>query len=224
MPTFAAPTRIAVLVSGGGTNLQALNDAIAADPGFGGEVVVVGADRDDAGGLDRARTAGIPTVVQRPHDHADRATFERALLADLDPFGVDLVVLAGLMRILTGTFLSRWPDRVVNTHPSLLPAFRGAHAVREAMDHGVKLTGCTVHLVDEEVDHGPIIAQEAVAVRDDDTVTTLHDRIRAVEHRLLPACAAAMCQGRLQLDGRHVRLTPPPRAVSTSPDPAEDRP
>ncbi len=209
MPTSGPPSRLAVLVSGSGSNLQALLDATAADPGFGGEVVVVGTDREDAGGLARARDAGVATVVQPFTDHAERSDFERALLADLAPFEPDAVVLAGFMRILSSTFLSAWPDRVLNTHPSLLPAFRGAHAVREALDHGVKVTGCTVHLVDEQVDHGPIVAQEPVPVRDDDTVTSLHRRIQTVEHRLLPTCVAALCQGRLHLDGRHVRLTPP---------------
>lgn len=210
MPTSPPPSRLAVLVSGGGTNLEALLTAIAADPGFGGEVVVVGADRPDAGGLERAREAGVATVVQPFADHADRAGFERSLVADLAAFEVDAVVLAGFMRVLTSVFLSAWPDRVLNTHPSLLPAFRGAHAVAEALGYGVKVTGCTVHLVDEEVDHGPIVAQEPVPVRDDDTEDSLHARIKAVEHRLLPTCVAALCQGRLHLDGRHVRLTPPP--------------
>ncbi|MFP4635671.1 MAG: phosphoribosylglycinamide formyltransferase [Nitriliruptoraceae bacterium] len=209
MPTSPSPSRLAVLVSGGGTNLEALLTAIAADPGFGGEVVVVGADRPDAGGLERARDAGVPTVVEPFADHAERTAFERALVADLAAFDVDAVVLAGFMRVLTATFLSAWPDRVVNTHPSLLPAFRGAHAVPEALAYGVKVTGCTVHLVDEQVDRGPIIAQEPVPVRDDDTEDSLHERIKTVEHRLLPTCVAAMCQGRLHLDGRHVRLTPP---------------
>jgi phosphoribosylglycinamide formyltransferase 1 len=199
------PVRLAVLVSGSGTNLQALLDAIAADPDFGGEVVVVGSDRPDAGGLDRARAAGIATVAQPLTAHPDRPTWEAALRADLAAHQPDVVVLAGFMRLLSGSFLAGWPDRVVNTHPSLLPAFRGAHAVRDALAHGVKVTGCTVHLVDEQVDHGPIIAQEAVAVQPDDDETTLHERIKAVEHRLLPAGVRALCHDELELVGRHVR-------------------
>jgi phosphoribosylglycinamide formyltransferase 1 len=202
--------RVAVLVSGGGTNLQALLDRIDADPGFGGQVVVVGADRPDAGGLDRARAAGIDTIVHVMHEHPDRASWERTLRDDLAGHAPDVVVLAGFMRILSGTFLATWPDGVVNTHPSLLPAFRGAHAVRDALEHGVKLTGSTVHLVDEQVDHGPIIAQRAVEVLDDDTVTSLHDRIKAVEHELLPACVKLLCHGRVEVDGRHVRVREEP--------------
>jgi phosphoribosylglycinamide formyltransferase 1 len=200
------PVRLAVLVSGSGTNLQALLDAIAADGDFRGRVVVVGTDRPTAGGLDRARAAGIATVVQPLAAHPDRSTWEDALRADLEAHEPDAVVLAGFMRILSGRFLAGWPDRVINTHPSLLPAFRGAHAVREALEHGVRLTGSTVHLVDEQVDHGPIIAQRAVEVRDDDTESSLHERIKAVEHELLPACVKLLCHGRLEVDGRHVRV------------------
>jgi phosphoribosylglycinamide formyltransferase 1 len=205
--------RLAVLVSGGGTNLQALLDAIAADADFGGEVVVVGSDRPDAGGLDRARAAGIATVVQPLPSHPDRPTWEAALRDELAAHRPDVVVLAGFMRLLSGAFLAGWPDRVVNTHPSLLPAFRGAHAVRDALAHGVKVTGCTVHLVDEEVDHGPIVAQEAVPVLPDDDETSLHERIKAVEHRLLPACVRLLCHDQLEVAGRHVRprTRPAPR-------------
>jgi phosphoribosylglycinamide formyltransferase 1 len=203
----SAPTRLAVLISGGGTNLQALIDAIASDPGFGGKVVVVGADRPDAGGLERARRAGIPTVVHPVRAFPDRSSWEAALRGELEQYAPDVVVLAGFMRILSGAFLAGWPDRVVNTHPSLLPAFRGAHAVDEALAHGVKLTGCTVHLVDEQVDHGPIIAQAAVEVRPDDDAARLHDRIKAIEHELLPACVRLLCHDRLEVAGRvvHVR-------------------
>jgi phosphoribosylglycinamide formyltransferase 1 len=200
------PVRLAVLVSGSGTNLQALLDAIVSDEGFGGEVVVVGSDRAGAAGLDRARTAGIPTIVQPLDAHPDRAAWESALRADLEAHRPEAVVLAGFMRILSGAFLAGWPDRVINTHPSLLPAFRGAHAVRDALAYGVRLTGSTVHLVDEQVDHGPIVAQRAVEVRDDDTEATLHERIKAVEHELLPACVKLLCHGRLQVHGRHVRV------------------
>jgi phosphoribosylglycinamide formyltransferase 1 len=201
-----APVRLAVLLSGGGTNLQALLDAIDADDDFGGGVVVVGADRPDAGGLERARDAGIPTVVRSLHAHPDRRAWEDALRADLEAHAPEAIVLAGFMRILSGRFLAGWPDRVVNTHPSLLPAFRGAHAVRDALEYGVRLTGSTVHLVDEQVDHGPILAQRAVEVRDDDTESSLHDRIKAVEHQLLPACVKLLCHGRFEVDGRHVRI------------------
>ena len=207
-------SRLAVLVSGSGTNLQALMDAVAADPDFGGEVVVVGSDRHDAGGLDRARAVGIATVATAVDDHPDRATWERALVEQLQAHRPDVVVLAGFMRILTGAFLGQWPGRVVNTHPSILPAFRGAHAVREALDWGVKVTGCTVHLVDEEVDHGPIVAQRPVEVREDDDEATLHERIKAVEHELLPACVKLMCHGRVTLDGRRVHIAPAPDATT----------
>ncbi|GGI03807.1 phosphoribosylglycinamide formyltransferase [Egicoccus halophilus] len=212
MPPASRPsTRCAVLVSGGGTNLQALLDAIDADPDFGGEVVVVGSDRRDAGGLERARGRGIPTVVQGLDDHADRTAWEAALRRDVEAHRPEVVVLAGFMRILSGAFLAGWPDRVVNTHPSLLPAFRGAHAVREALDHGVKVTGCTVHLVDEQVDHGPIVAQRAVEVVAGDTEDALHERIKAVEHELLPACVKLLCHDLVAVEGRvvHVREETP---------------
>nr|WP_211262313.1 phosphoribosylglycinamide formyltransferase [Nitriliruptor alkaliphilus] len=208
MSPSAVPMRLAVLVSGSGTNLQALLDAIAADPGFGGEVVVVGSDRPDAGGLERARAAGIATVVEALDDHPDRPTWEGVLRARLEDQEPDAVVLAGFMRILSGAFLDGWPDRVINTHPSLLPAFRGAHAVSDALEHGVKLTGSTVHLVDEQVDHGPIVAQRAVEVAEDDDETSLHERIKVVEHELLPACVKLLCQDRLVVDGRHVHVRP----------------
>lgn len=199
------PARLAVLVSGTGTNLAALLDALAADTDFDAEVVVVGSDRADAAGLDHARRAGIATVVATLADHPDRRSWEDELIDRLDAHQPDVVVLAGFMKLLSGTFLARWPHRVVNTHPSLLPAFRGAHAVREALEHGVKVSGSTVHLVDEQVDHGPIIAQRAVEVRDDDSEASLHERIKAVEHELLPACVKLLSQDRLIVDGRHVR-------------------
>jgi phosphoribosylglycinamide formyltransferase 1 len=204
VPSSVAPTRLAVLLSGAGTNLGALLDAIAADPDFGGEVVVVGADRADAGGLRIAEEAGIPTVVEQLADHPDRAAWETALRRRLAEHRPDAVVLAGFMRIVSDAFLAGWPDRVINTHPSLLPAFRGAYAVREALAHGVRLTGSTVHLVDEQVDHGPIVAQRAVEVLDDDDEESLHARIKRVEHELLPACVKLLCQGRLEVDGRRV--------------------
>jgi len=202
--------RLAVLISGSGSNLQALLDAIAADPGFGGEVVVVGVDRHGTYGQDRARTAGIPTVVQELDAHPDRTTWERALRRDLEAHEPDIIVLAGFMKVLSAELLDGWPGKVINTHPSLLPAFRGAKAVREALKHGVKVTGSTVHLVDELVDHGPIIAQRAVEVRPDDSEETLHERIKAVEHELFPACVRLLCQDRVRVEGRIVAIDPEP--------------
>ena len=201
-------TRLAVLVSGTGTVLQALIDAIDHDPSFHAEIVVVGSDRSGVTGVDRARAAGIPTIVQTVASHPDRTTWEAALRKDVEAFTPEVIVLAGFMRVLSGSFLSGWPDRVINTHPSLLPAFRGAHAVRDALAYGVKVTGSTVHLVDEQVDHGPIVAQRAVEVHANDTEESLHARIKAVEHDLLPACVKALCDGQIELDGRLVRYVP----------------
>lgn len=223
MPSPTRPTRLAVLISGGGSNLRALLDAAETRPSFGGRVVVVGADRVDAGGLQYATAAGIPTVVHELARGDDRVAWEKALADDLAAHEPDVVVLSGFMRILSGAFLARWPDRVVNTHPSLLPSFRGVHAVRDALAHGVALTGCTVHLVDEQVDHGPILAQRAVHVLPDDTEEVLHERIKAVEHALLPACVEALCHDRVRIDGRRAVILPPPpaapagRAVAAAP-------
>lgn len=205
---MSSTTRLAVLVSGSGTNLQALLDTITEDPDFGGEVVVVGSDQPGALGLERARQAGISTVSEDLTDHPDRVAWEAALTRELLVHRPEVVVLAGFMRIVSARFLSNWPDAVVNTHPSLLPAFPGAHAVREALSHGVKVTGSTVHLVDEQVDHGPIIAQRAVPVQDHDDEDSLHTRIKRVEHELLPACVKLLCHGRIRVEGRRVRITP----------------
>jgi len=190
--------RLVVLASGSGTNLQALLDA----SDLGGDVVAVVSDRARARALDRARERGVAaaTVVLGP----DRRAWEAELIDEVARHDPDLVILAGFMRILSAAFVDRWP--VVNVHPSLLPAFPGASAIEDALGWGVKLVGATVHFVDEHVDHGPIIAQEAVAVRDDDTADTLHARVQAVEHRLLPDAVRAFCAGRLKTDGRHVRI------------------
>lgn len=198
----SGPIRIAVLVSGSGTNLQALIDA--SGPGCPYEIVLVVADTAAAGGLERARAAGIPTAVVDWKAHASRADFTEAVCDAVVGAGAGAMVLAGFMRILTAEAIRRFPHRIVNVHPALLPAFPGAHAVPQALAHGVKVTGVTVHLVDELVDHGPIISQEAVPVLPGDTEASLHARIQAVEHRLYPAAVAALASGRLHVEGRTV--------------------
>lgn len=195
-----------MLISGGGTNLQALLAAIDADDDFGGEVVVVGADRRDAGGLAHATGRDIPVEVHELADSPDRATWEATLADRIAAHDVDIVVLAGFMKILSAAFVARWPDRIVNTHPALLPAFRGAHAVRDALAAGVKVAGATVHLVDVEVDAGAILGQRPVAVEADDDEESLHARIRAVEHELLPDCVRALCQDRVERVGDIVHI------------------
>lgn len=200
--------RIAVLVSGTGSNLLALLEAIEADPAFGGEVVMVASDQPAAGGLEHARRRGLPIEAVALADHADRVAWEAALTGAVAAHTPDVVVLAGFMRVLSARFLGGWPDRVLNVHPSLLPAFRGAHAVRDALAHGVRVTGATVHFVDEQVDHGPIVAQRCVPVEPDDTEDSLHARIQAVEYDLLPACVKLLCQDRLRIAGRTVHILP----------------
>jgi phosphoribosylglycinamide formyltransferase 1 len=204
-----------VLVSGSGSNLQALLDAPARGLDLAGDVVLVVSDRPGAGGLDRAAAAGIPAAVVAMADHTDRPAWESALVDVVAAARPDLVVLAGFMRILSAAFVGRF--RTVNVHPSLLPAFPGAHAPAEAVAWGVKLSGCTVHLVDEQVDHGPILAQAAVPVEPDDTAATLHARIQVLEHRLLPEAVAALCAGRVVVDGRRVTVHPPEPASQEPP-------
>jgi phosphoribosylglycinamide formyltransferase-1 len=194
-----------VLVSGGGSNLAALL-AAHSDPAFGARVVGVLSDDPTAGGLDVARAAGVATAVVRPADFPDRAAWDLALANAVGVFGPTLVVSAGFMRILGASFLARFAGRVVNTHPALLPAFPGAHGVRDALAYGVRVTGCTVHLVDEGVDTGPIIAQRAVEVLDDDDEASLHERIKAVERALLVDVVGRIARGDLTVERRRVRL------------------
>ncbi|MEU1665784.1 phosphoribosylglycinamide formyltransferase [Streptomyces sparsogenes] len=211
-PSLAArperPARLVVLVSGSGTNLQALLDAIAAEgaSGFGAEVVAVGADRDGIAGLERAERAGIPTFVCRVKDHATRADWDRALAEATAAYEPDLVVSAGFMKILGQEFLARFGGRCVNTHPALLPSFPGAHGVRDALAYGVKVTGCTVHLVDDGVDTGPIIAQGVVEVRDEDDESALHERIKEVERSLLVEVVGRLARNGYRIEGRKVMI------------------
>ncbi|WP_439423200.1 phosphoribosylglycinamide formyltransferase [Saccharothrix sp. HUAS TT10] len=199
------PARVVVLVSGSGTLLQALLDA-AADPGYPVEVVAVGADRDGIEGLDRAERAGVPGFAVKLRDHADRGAWDTALADAVAAHEPDLVVSAGFMKILGPAFLARFGGRMVNTHPALLPAFPGAHGVRDAVDYGVKVTGATVHLVDGGVDTGPILAQEAVVVADDDDVESLHERIKVVERRLLVDVVARLAREGCTVNGRKVSI------------------
>ncbi|MER5782093.1 phosphoribosylglycinamide formyltransferase [Streptomyces mobaraensis] len=204
----ARPARLVVLVSGSGTNLQALLDAIAADPaGYGARIVAVGADRDGVAGLERAERAGIPVFVERVKDHASRADWDRALAEATAAYAPDLVVSAGFMKILGKEFLARFGGRTVNTHPALLPSFPGAHGVRDALAYGVKVTGCTVHFVDDGVDTGPIIAQGVVEVREEDDEAALHERIKEVERQLLVEVVGRLARHGYRIEGRKVRIS-----------------
>jgi phosphoribosylglycinamide formyltransferase-1 len=176
--------RLLVLVSGAGTNLQALLDA-SADPGYGATVVAVGADRDGIVALDRGRSADIPTFVLKVKDFPTRDAWDEALTAACAAHEPDLIVCAGFMKLVGKSFLARYAGRCLNTHPALLPSFPGMHGVRDALNYGVKVSGCTVFLVDEGVDAGPVLAQAAVEVRDDDDEAALHERIKVVERALL---------------------------------------
>jgi phosphoribosylglycinamide formyltransferase-1 len=183
-PPRSRVARLVVLVSGSGTNLQALLDAAAA-PAYGAAVVAVGADRDGILALKRAEDAGVPTFVCRVKDHPDRAAWDRALRDEVRRHEPDLVVLAGFMKLVGTHFLAEFGGRIVNTHPALLPSFPGMHGARDALAYGVKVTGCTLFLVDAGVDDGPIIAQAAVPVEDGDDEESLHERIKVAERELL---------------------------------------
>ncbi|MFB9907163.1 phosphoribosylglycinamide formyltransferase [Allokutzneria oryzae] len=199
------PARIVALVSGSGTLLQALLDAAEAGD-YPATVVAVGADRDDIEGLARARRHGVPTFTTKLRDHADRAAWDRALAEEIAAHEPDLVVSAGFMKILGPAVLDRFGGRVINTHPALLPAFPGAHAVADAIAYGVKVTGCTVHLVDAGVDTGPILAQEAVAVLPGEAEKDLHERIKEVERRMLVDVLAELVSKGCTLTGREVNI------------------
>ena len=197
--------RLVVLVSGEGTNLQALIDACR-DPGYGAQVVAVGADRDQINGLTRAEKAGLPVFIVRLADYPSRTEWDQALARACAAYAPDLVVLAGFMKLVGQPFLDAFGGRCLNTHPALLPSFPGTHGVRDALAHGVKVTGCTVLIVDDGVDAGPIVAQASVPVADDDDEATLHERIKVTERALLVGTVGRMVREGWSVQGRKVRI------------------
>jgi phosphoribosylglycinamide formyltransferase-1 len=196
---------LGVLVSGSGSNLQAILDAVR-DGRLGAEVRLVISNVAGVRALERAQAANVPTQVLLHHDFANRDAFDQALVTALKEAHVDWVALAGFMRILSTRFLQAFPERIVNIHPSLLPAFPGLHAQRQALEHGAKVSGCTVHFVDEGCDTGPIIMQAAVPVLDDDDEATLAARILKEEHRIYPAALEAIVNGRTRRVGKRVEV------------------
>jgi len=198
--------RLVVLVSGAGTNLQALLDACA-DPGYGATVVAVGADRESIAALDRAKAADIPTFTVKVKDFPSRDDWDAALARACEQYRPDLIVCAGFMKLVGRAFLARFGGRCLNTHPALLPSFPGMHGVRDALGYGVKVTGCTVFLVDEGVDAGPVLAQAAVPVHDDDDEASLHERIKVAERALLVGTVGRMAREGWSVNGdRKVRI------------------
>ena len=204
-PPSDRPIRLVVLVSGEGTNLQALLDATA-DPAYGAAVVGVGADREGIEGLERARRTGIPTFVLRVKDQESREAWDTALTEACRELEPDLVVLAGFMKLVGDEFLGAFEGRCVNTHPALSPAFPGMHGPADALTYGVKITGATLFVVDGGVDTGPIIAQTAVRVEDDDDVETLHERIKVAERQMLVEAVGRMAREGFTINDRKVRL------------------
>lgn len=206
---------VGVLISGSGTNLQAILDR-AADGALGARVAIVVSNRPGVRGLERAAAAGVPTRVIEHRAYARREDFDAALVETLRDANVGLVALAGFDRLLTPVLLRAFPQRIINIHPALLPAFKGLHAQTQAVEYGVRVAGATVHFVDEHVDHGPIILQGAVAVDPDDTADVVTARILEVEHQIYPAAIRLFAENRLEIDGRRVRITgtlpplPPP--------------
>jgi phosphoribosylglycinamide formyltransferase-1 len=198
--------RLVVLVSGAGTNLQALLDACA-DPGYGASVVAVGAARDSIAALDRAKAADIPTFTVKVGDFPTRGDWDQALALACERYRPDLIVCAGFMKLVGQAFLARFSGRCLNTHPALLPSFPGMHGVRDALGYGVKVSGCTVFLVDEGVDAGPVLAQAAVPVHDDDDEASLHERIKVAERALLVGTVGRMAREGWSVNGdRKVRI------------------
>jgi phosphoribosylglycinamide formyltransferase 1 len=195
-------SRLGILISGRGSNFEAIADHVAA-AAIPAEIAVVISNRAEARGLQIARQRGLHAVTI-PSKGLDREVYDRMLLEELRKHGVDLVCLAGFMRLLSATFIRAFPARILNIHPSLLPAFPGLDAQHQALEHGVKVSGCTVHFVDEFLDAGPIILQAVVPVRDEDTVETLSARILAEEHRIYPEAIRIVLEGRYSIEGRRV--------------------
>ncbi|HET8548293.1 MAG TPA: phosphoribosylglycinamide formyltransferase [Bryobacteraceae bacterium] len=199
--------RIGILLSGRGSNFEAIAESVAAARISNAEIGVVISNRPQAPGLEIARSRGLP-AVSLPSRGLDRVAYDRLVMAELRRSEVNLVCLAGYMRLLSAEFVQNWPERVLNIHPSLLPAFPGLDAQHQAIDYGVKVSGCTVHFVDEHLDHGPIILQRAVPVLDDDTPDTLSARILKEEHRIYSEAIDIVLNGRYRIEGRRVKVIP----------------
>ena len=195
---MADKLKIGVLISGSGTNLQAIIDAQA--EGLPIEVVHVVSSRPDAYGIERAKLAGVPVLVLNQEVYSDARAADSMIADTLRASGAEYVVMAGYMRLVTGVLLDAFPNRILNLHPALLPSFKGAHAIQEAFDYGVKVTGVTVHFANEEYDKGPILAQRAIIVREDDTAESLEERIHEVEHEMYPQVLGWLADGRVSLD------------------------
>ena len=212
---MAKRLRLGVLASGGGTNLQAIIDRCQ-ERNFPAEIAVVIANNPGAGALDRARQAGIPARCINHRDFAGREEFDTALVAALQEAGVELVVLAGFMRIITSVLLEAFPLKIINIHPALLPAFPGLHVQQQAIDYGARFSGCTVHFVDGGVDTGPIIIQAVVPILPGDTADTLAGRILIQEHQVYPRAIQLLAEGRVRVAGRTVTIEPPAVPTATS--------
>ena len=197
--------KIAVLCSGSGTNLQAIIDSVKSDY-IPAEISIVISDKKDAYALIRAKEAGIETLVLNAKDFKSREEFDKEIIKHLKKKSVELVVLAGYMRLLSPHFIREYKDRIINIHPSLLPSFKGTHAIKDALEYGAKVTGATIHFVDEELDNGPIILQNAVGIKESDTEETLLERVHKEEHRIYPEAIRLFAEGRLTIDGRSVRI------------------
>lgn len=216
---MASKLKIGVLLSGSGTNLQAIIDEAAA--GLPVEVVKVVSSRPDAYGIERAKAAGIPVCVLNRGIYEDKVAADQLIVDELQAAGAEYVVMAGYMRMVTPVMLAAFPDRVVNLHPALLPSFKGAHAIADAFNAGVKVTGVTVHLANEEYDKGPIIAQEPVIVAEDDTEETLEVKIHAVEHELYPRVLGMIAEGRVSVGpDRKVHVSPAASPASSADAPS----
>ncbi|MGB2705766.1 MAG: phosphoribosylglycinamide formyltransferase [Candidatus Omnitrophota bacterium] len=196
---------IAVFISGSGTNLQAIIDAISSGR-ISAKIALVVSDNKDAYALERAKKAGIETFVLAPGGFKTREDYDREIVKELEKKKIDLIVLAGFMRLLSPYFVKKYKNRILNIHPALLPLFKGTHGIRDAFESGAKKTGVTVHFVDEKLDHGPIILQEAVNIDADDTLGTLEEKIHKVEHKLYPEAISLFVEGKLKIEGPKVRI------------------
>ncbi|MBD3426885.1 MAG: phosphoribosylglycinamide formyltransferase [Candidatus Omnitrophica bacterium] len=197
---------IAVFVSGNGSNLQALLDEASRGRLSGGEIKLVVSDKKEAFALERAEKAGVKTLVKEADPSQSREEYDRQIAEHLEKEKIDLIVLAGFMRLLSERFVNRYRGRIMNVHPALLPSFKGTHGIRDALDYGVKVTGVTVHFVDEGLDSGPVIMQECLEIRENESLDSLEERIHELEHRMYPAAVRSFVEGRIKVEGRKVTI------------------